>query len=271
MAAGDIISEKVLTRVDGKTYYTFTSTKVTQGNDGKVNGGEITVNYSPKPDVFIPAAITKDGGKTWTYLKYKQGDDIPNGKKVGDEIFGNQLKKSLEGGALKTNTNNQIKTSLKKAGVPDQQQKPLTLSQTTASPTTDPSASTPAASDGKATEDDYKKIQNAARGYKGRKGYSDKVLRYPEKMNTFQDCIKFTVMEYQASQLGLKEDFGNFKLRTEKRNPLATIILPMPSGGISDRNTVNWQDSRIGNLEKAVADSALQGIIGGLKPEVDSV
>jgi hypothetical protein len=123
---------------------------------------------------------------------------------------------------------------------------------------------------GNATEDDFKQIQNAARGYKGRKKYSDKVLRYPEKMNTFQDCIKFTVMEYQASQLGLKEDFGNSKLRTEKRTPLATIILPMPSGGISDRNTVNWQDSRIGNLEKAFGEVALQGIIGGVKPAVDS-
>jgi hypothetical protein len=137
----------------------------------------------------------------------------------------------------------------------------------------DPSDSkpAPAASGGEATENDFKQIQDAARGYKGRKGYPDeKNLRYPEKMNTFQDCIQFTVMEYQASQLGLKEDFGNFKLRTEKRTSLATITLPMPSGGISDRNIVDWQSSRIGNLEKAFGEVALQGIIGGVKPAVDS-
>jgi hypothetical protein len=119
------------------------------------------------------------------------------------------------------------------------------------------------------TADQLKKIQNAAEGYKGRKGYPDeKNLRYPEKMNTFQDCIQFTIMEYRASQLGLKKDFGgNNKLRTttEKRNSLATITLPMPSGGISDRNSVDWQSSSLGSLESSVADAIINFVIGGAK------
>jgi hypothetical protein len=116
-----------------------------------------------------------------------------------------------------------------------------------------------------------KKIQNAARGYIGRKekGYPDeKNLRYPEKMNTFQDCIQFTVIEYQASQLGLKKDFGgNNKLRTttEKRKSLATITLPMPSGGISDRNSVDWQSSSLNAVKDPFADTIINFVIGGAK------
>jgi hypothetical protein len=119
--------------------------------------------------------------------------------------------------------------------------------------------------------EDLKKIQDAARGYIGRKEkrYPDeKNLRYPEKMNTLQDCIQFTVIEYQASQLGLQKDYGgNTKLRTttEKRTPLATITLPMPSGGISDRNTVNWQDSSIDKLNEVSADAIINFGIGGAK------
>ena len=124
--AGEIISDPIKTQIDGKDYYTKTSTKVTQGSDGKVNGGETTILYAPITGVpifgttnYIPAATTKDGGKTWNYVKYKQGDDIPSGKNVGDEIFGNQAKKSLEGGALKTNTNKQTALKSKATTIPE--------------------------------------------------------------------------------------------------------------------------------------------------------
>jgi len=42
--------------------YGFTSTKVTQGPDGKVNGGATTLHYSPSPGNYIPGATTTDGG-----------------------------------------------------------------------------------------------------------------------------------------------------------------------------------------------------------------
>jgi len=271
-----VVSDSIKTQIDGKDYHTITSTKVTQGSDGKVNGGESTILYSPKPGNFlfgipgtgagdyIPAATTKDGGKTWNYIKYKQGDDIPSGKKVGDEIFGNQAKKSLEGGALKTNTNKQIALTATKASIPPEQQKPLTLNQNTANPTVDPKSPDATAATN-ATKDQFEAIEKATKGYVGRqaKDYPQS-LKYPVNMNDNQDCIQFAVMEYQASKLGLDSNVNTgLRTTTTKRTTLTTITLPMPGRGISDRNSVDWSKSEIGNLEAALADAGIKGILGG--------
>jgi hypothetical protein len=46
--------------------YYSTATTVTQGSDGKVNGSE-RVLYIVKNDTYQPAAISKDGGKTYQF------------------------------------------------------------------------------------------------------------------------------------------------------------------------------------------------------------
>ena len=111
-----------------------------------------------------------------------------------------------------------------------------------------------------ATADQFKLIEDAAKGYVGRKDYPQS-LKYPEKMNINQDCIQFAVMEYQASKLGLDSNI-NTGLRTTARTALTTITLPMPRA-ISDRNSVEWSKSEITGLDKALGDVALKGIIGG--------
>jgi hypothetical protein len=92
-----------------------------------------------------------------------------------------------------------------------------------------------------ATQEQFQQIANAAKSYKGRKEYP-KDLRYPINMNENQDCIQFKIIEYTPSKLGLTES-EDIKLRTTfgTRNALSTITLPMPSGGITDRNSVSWQ------------------------------
>ena len=260
---GAICSDVIVTPIDGKPYYTVSSTKVTQGSDGKVNGGETSILYSQKPNVYIPAATTKDGGKTWTYAKYKQGDDIPDGKKVGDEIFGNQAKKSLEGGALKTNTNQQVKTAATKASIPPEQQKPLTLNQNTASPTGDPPVAGEAA--GNIDQAGIDKLEGVAGEYKGRKDYP-KNLRYPILMNENQDCIKFQIIEYKASRLGLSNQNPTLRKNSGTgRTLLTSIVLPMPSGGISDRNSVSWGEGRLDLAATAFSGAALGFLDGGAK------
>ena len=255
---GAICSDVIVTQIDGKPYYTVSSTKVTQGSDGKVNGGETSILYSQKPNVYIPAATTKDGGKTWTYAKYKQGDDIPDGKKVGDEIFGNQAKKSLEGGALKTNTNQQVKTAATKASIPPEQQKPLTLNQNTANPTPDPPVA------GQLSKDDVDTIKDAAgKDYEGRKKYPGTDLRYPVNMNSNQDCIQFKIIKYVSRGLGLDKNLGLRKDAPPAGNILATITLPMPSGGISDRNSVSWQEGQLNPATEAVATALNSFLLGG--------
>ena len=251
---GAICSDAIKTKIDGKDYYTVSSTKVTQGNDGKVNGGETTILYSQKPNVYIAAATTKDGGKTWTYAKYKQGDDIPNGKKVGDEIFGNQAKKSLESGALKTNTNQQVKTAATKASIPPEQQKPLTLNQNTAK-------SEDTAAQQAALEKDAKTSLE-----KTRKKYGE--VKYPRWLRAEeQDCIKFSIIEYKPSGLQAQTPEGRIVSLLNKnptikgRNIIGTITLPIPAG-IVDQNNVNWQPDTMTPFKEALAGVA-QGLIGG--------
>jgi hypothetical protein len=265
-----ILSDAIKTEIDGKDYYTITSTKVTQGNDGKVNGGETTILYSPKPNVYIAAATTKDGGKTWTYAKYKQGDDIPDGKKVGDEIFGTQAKKSLESGALKTNTNQQVKTAATKAGIPPEQQNLLTLNQNTANPTGDPPAAAGGLTSG-STEDTT--LKDATSKYRGRQTYSH--VKYPEDLKSDQqDCIKFTIIKYNPSTLassntsqrnvGFLPNKPNSDGTTEGTNRiiLGSITLPIP-GNITDRNDADWSKSDISVINQAMADATNSFLVGG--------
>ena len=259
-----IPSDVVKSKIDGVDYYTIASTRLS--TDGKT---ETTILYSPKPGSFlgipgigagnyIPAATTTDGGKTWNYAKYKQGDDIPSGKKVGDEIFGNQAKKSLEGGALKTNSNNAIVTALKKEGVPPEQQKQAALNQNTASPTGDPPVA------GQFSKEDADTIKDAVgKGYKGRQKYPGGDLRYPEKMDTNQDCIQFKIIKYVSRGLGLDKNLGLRKDAPPAGNILATITLPMPSGGITDRNSVSWQEDRLNPAAEGVAAALNSFLLGG--------
>jgi len=260
---GAICSDVIVTNIDGKPYYTVSSTKVTQGSDGKVNGGETSILYSQKPNVYIPAATTKDGGKTWTYAKYKQGDDIPSGKKVGDEIFGNQAKKSLESGALKTNTNQQVKTAATKASIPPEQQKPLTLNQNTANPTGDPPAAGGGLTAG-STEDTT--LKDATSKYRGRQKYSH--VKYPEDLKSDrQDCIKFTIIQYNPVTLSpsntSQRNVGFIEDESKtNRSILGSITLPIPAN-ITDRNDADWSKSDISVITQTIADATNSFLIGG--------
>jgi hypothetical protein len=124
------------------------------------------------------------------------------------------------------------------------------------------------ANSGDFTQDGLNALDELAGGkgkYKGR-GREDypKNLKYPEKMDQNQDRIQFQVIEYVAKGLGLTNATQNISLRTNSRNTksLATITLPMPSGGISDRNSVDWQSDTLDLLASTVA--------GPLKSFLDS-
>ena len=140
-------------------------------------------------------------------------------------------------------------------------------------PATDPQAgAASSAGDPKnATQTQFQTIaETAAKSYKGRKEYP-KDLRYPENMNKNQDCIQFKIIEYIPSKLGLSGS-EDIKLRTTfgTRSPLSTITLPMPSGGISDRNSVNWQGSELNVAKDALANVAMNAILGGASAGTDS-
>ena len=110
------------------------------------------------------------------------------------------------------------------------------------------------------------KLKGAAGKYKGRKDYP-KNLKYPVNMNAeLQDCIKFQIIEYEASRLGLSNQ--NPTLRTNSgtgRTLLSSIFLPMPSGGISDTNNVSWGSGSLDLAAQTVSGAALGFLKGGCK------
>jgi len=249
--------------------YFFTSTKVTQDSQGKVNGGTTTLYYSPKPGQYIPSASTSNGGKTWNYLK----------KEDGNFILGDDARKSLQQGVLKTNTNTFVKDALVKSSVPEEQAKTLQLNQNTASSNAttggdtqggNPSPSPNVASDDSQTKVDLTKLEKINPGYV-RTTYGDP-MRYPLTMNTSddkdiikQDVIKFTMYEYTPSYTFSKNGEISSYARNkqiDKKTPKGTVILPIQPT-IVDSNSVNWQEDSIDPLMLAAIDASTGFIEGG--------
>lgn len=97
-------------------------------------------------------------------------------------------------------------------------------------------------------------------------------LFYPLDLgNTFQDKIRFTIIEYKPRGLeigtlssggsGSVKNAGSFGLRP-KGNILGSVTLPIP-GGISDTNTVGWQDNTMNAFQLAAANVAMKSIQEG--------
>ena len=144
------------------------------------------------------------------------------------------------------------------------------------------------ANSGDFTQDGLNALDELAGGkgerkYQGRKIYPKigrQDLRYPEKMDQNQDRMQFQVIEYVAKGLGLTNATQNVSLRKNSRNTtsLATITLPMPSGGISDRNSVNWQSDNLdlitniaGGTLKSFLDSGSGAAGATAKQDIDTL
>ena len=262
---GAICSDPFQERVGANqtVIYGFTSTKVTQGSDGKVNGGTTTLNYSPSPGNYIPAATTTDGGKTWTYLKDSEGK----------EILGADAKKSLEQGALKSTLNKTvIPSAAKKAGIPDQQAKNLQLNNNTANPSGAPTADSTGATPLTKVED----LQAAVGKSKKSRDKFPKNLRYPLTLDTSkQDKIKFDMVEYRPAEFSsaASKQFGFNRASERASTTIGTVFLPIPSG-ISDTTGCNWggKDANAADIAKAnIAMGAITEGGGGAAKAIESV
>lgn len=273
---GAVNSDPIPTKTgtNTKPIFTATSTKVTQDTDGKVNGGTTTLYYSTTPGNYIPAATTTNGGKTWTYLKDS------NGK----EILDADAKRSLETGALKTNTQQQIISAATKASIPKEQQKIIAPSIQNTGSSNVGAASTPSIAPDQLKEENAKYRSNTRPDY-----FTSPPLKYPLNLSlTNQDCIKFSIIEYKPP--GVKPNTSEsgsriVSLVNESRNKdglkvpglpkgqsrkiLGTIILPIP-GGISDRNTADWSGDKLDEFQRALSDMAFSGITGGGPEFVDA-
>jgi hypothetical protein len=146
------------------------------------------------------------------------------------------------------------------------------ISRNTANPTT-PGAD-PITGDSSGVSEEELKKEAGTTNKNTRKTYQPDV-KYPLNLKSEnQDCIKFSIVEYKPP--GLQPGGQGSRIVTlnssrpeiagEGKTILGTITLPIP-GGISDRNSADWQGNQIGELERALsnisADSILEGFSAG--------
>lgn len=241
-------SNPIQTKVgSGTTVYTATSTKVTKDSSGKVTGGTTTLYYSATPGNYTKAATTTNGGKTWTYLKDSSGKDI----------LGADAKNSLEKGALKTNTQQQIIAATKKplGGLNPEEQKTITAStqnQATEAVNVEESQ--------QALSEELEKSKTLSRFN------FPQNLRYPEDLQIAQqDVIQFNMLRYEPRNINesANQGLGSFGERSSYESRIiGKVFLPIPAG-ISDTNAVTWGSDEMSPLEKSLAEFANSFITGG--------
>jgi hypothetical protein len=232
-----------------KIFYS-TATTVTQGSDGKVNGAE-RVLYIDKNGSYQPAAISKDGGKTYNFSDPKYP--------LMDGVAGADLQKDLNNPAsgIHKNVDAGIAKHLPKAGIPPTQQQSVVAS--TANQATNPGAGAPI--DGAAISKAVGVKEGTRNKFPGAAG--EKPLVYPITLrDDFQDVIKFSMIQYRPktfSQTTL--GFGERKT-AGTTDIIGTVILPIPNG-ISDANAVTWGGADMNAAQAAGVRVATAGMTGG--------
>ena len=115
-------------------------------------------------------------------------------------------------------------------------------------------------------EDGVKASKRTRQNFNGPKG----PIKYPLSLkNEDQDVLKFTMLEYKPRKFNAKgatpADMGGFEKRSHTnfvdRKILGSVILPIP-GGITETSTVDWGDSQMGPVQAAIANIALNAMMG---------
>ena len=249
MATRTIESQQQATPVGTAGTKINTSTKTTfeLDSNGKVTSSKTElIYYEGKLGTPPVAAVSTDGGKTWTY----------NNKPLSNTPWlGEDAKKSLEQGALKNNVQQQIQDSAKRAGLTQEQTKAISSGPSTGADTN--------IEQGRAaltqSLESNDKTRNSFPGAGGQNS-----LRYPANLQIeHQDVIKFNMVKYSPRKFSTGDSFGFDPRRSiSKEDIIGSVILPIQSN-ISDTSTVTWGEDRMDAGQAILANIALSGILGG--------
>jgi hypothetical protein len=242
--------------VGGTPIFHRTVTTVKQDGAGNISGGE-TVVYIIKNGSWQPAAISKDGGKTYSFSDPKYP--------TMDGVAGSGLQKELQNpnGAIHKNTDDQASRALDKAGITKPQDKAKIVDATKGN-----------GADGATDIGDGSKpvdLQIEGSGLSRNKEGSFGSYIYPLDIgSTKQDVVKFTMLKYEPRKFQTGQDnLGGFAERTKNRTRLGTVVLPIPSG-ISETNGASWGSDTMDPGQALLANIALAGIKGGFGAAADT-
>lgn len=263
-------------------------TYLTKDSSGAITGATRVLYIENDKSQWRPAAISKDGGKTYQF----SDPDYPlmaTGGPKGGPVAGAALQNDLNStdSDIHKNLDAQVNKSFVRVGADKLKGKGLAVDSVKnnadvqeieeASDDANTPANTPlnddqqidAASSPSAIKDLKIGERGGTRSASGLFGNHV----YPLDLGvTGQDVLKFTMLKYVPSDINM--DGGLLGIDTSARNNdfgglsdrerLGTVILPIP-GGISDNNQVSWGSQNMNPAEVAAANFALNTIFDGEK------
>lgn len=267
-------------KVGGTKIYHRTVTYLSQNSDGTISGAERVV-YIEKNGTWQPAAISKDGGKTYQF----SDPNYPTMDGVAGTGLANELN-DLDGDIHK-NLDKQVNDSLDRAGfdeiLTDNKKNVIDSIKNN----TDQNDAEESSDDGDGEDKgltDADQLEAAKKEFDissidiGERGGTRSAAGsfgnhiYPLDLGlSGQDVLKFTMLKYVPSDINMSGGFLGVDtgVRNEdfetlgNREILGTVVLPIP-GGISDNNTVSWGSQNMNPAEVAAAQFALNTIMGGV-------
>ena len=253
-------------------------TYLTKDSSGAITGSTRVIFIENDKSQWRPAAISKDGGKTYQF----SDPDYPlmaTGGPKGGPVAGAGLQNDLNNtdSGIHKNLDAQVNKSFKRVGADKLKGRGLAIDsiKNNADVQEIEEASDDANEDTKLTDDQQidaatspsalvsLKVGEKAGTRSASGSFGNHV--YPLDLGvTGQDVLKFTMVKYVPSDINMKSGFG---INTDERNSgereiLGTVILPIP-GGISDNNQVSWGSQSMNNIEVAAAQFALNTISAG--------
>ena len=225
----------------GTGIYHATATTITQGSGTEITGSESVV-YVVKNGTWQPAAITKDGGKTYQFSDPKYP--------LMDGVAGADLVKDL-GSSKRTDIQKNIDANIQKKIDKEPFVSPAEKGNIIASAKN--TATQPESGDSQAAP---------PTSTAGTRVFEN--MQYPSNIAAGQDVIQFTALSYAVKEL------SGFTFGGRPRVPVGTtggrskgtVTLPIQSG-IKDQNAAGWGEETMDPAQVALAGFALGTIEGG--------
>lgn len=244
--------------LNGIKYRTET---VTTLKDGKVVSSEVRLQKAvtgrgSTPD-YPDTAVTRDGGKTWFTPGSGRGTNENQPITTSNtNLTAEEINSIRPGGSLNKAITGSVRLALPKQGATPVQTE-AALNNTPQKSEEPPNTSGLNKEDLTALDEESKKESLARKEY----NKSSENIRYPENLQLeHQDCIKFTIFNYETRGLSLAKN--DDRRRLKNKTPIGTIFLPVP-GGISDSNSTDWQKDDLDLATQGISDFITSFVSGG--------